>query len=64
MGVKNLICGVYKIENFKNGRAYIGSSSDVEKRWQQHKKLLRQKKHHSYKLQEDWLKYEEDAFVF
>lgn len=46
--------GVYKIENINNGRVYIGSSKDIEKRWQEHLDALAAGTHHSYKLQKDY----------
>jgi len=32
-----MTCGVYKIINEVNGKIYIGSSKDLEKRWKSHK---------------------------
>lgn len=46
--------GVYKITNITNGMVYIGSSKDIEKRWQEHLDALATGTHHSYKLQEDY----------
>ena len=47
----DIIIGVYKIENTKNHKVYIGSSKDIYNRWKQHIKMLEAGKHHSYKLQ-------------
>lgn len=33
---ENPICGIYKITNKINGKAYIGKSTDIEYRWKQH----------------------------
>lgn len=33
---KNPICGIYKITNRINGKAYIGKSTDIKYRWLQH----------------------------
>lgn len=44
--------GVYKIINTENGQVYIGRSTDIEKRWQQHQEALEKGVHHSYKLQQ------------
>lgn len=43
--------GVYKIENIKNHKKYIGSSINIEERWKNHRRMLEQNKHHSSKLQ-------------
>ena len=45
--------GVYKITNIENGRFYIGSSNDIERRWRHHRSLLRNNKHHNAFLQND-----------
>ncbi len=57
--------GVYKIENINNGKKYIGSSKDIEKRFYQHKQELKNKTHHSVKLQNAWSKAKnKDIFLF
>lgn len=43
--------GVYKIENIKNHKRYIGSSKNIEIRWKQHLAELENNTHHSIKLQ-------------
>lgn len=48
--------GVYKIENINNGKKYIGSSKDIDKRFYQHRQELKNKTHHSTKLQHAWSK--------
>ena len=58
------ICGVYRITNIDNGKIYIGSSKDIKKRWQQHKKELREGIHANKYLQHAWNKYGEKCFVF
>lgn len=50
------ISGVYKIENKNNGKVYIGSSKNIYKRWEVHKKGLEKKSHHNAKLQHAWNK--------
>lgn len=57
-------CGVYKIRNLVNDKVYIGSSIDVSKRWNDHKRLLNKNKHHSTYLQNSWNKYGEEYFDF
>lgn len=57
--------GVYKIENINNGKKYIGSSKDIEKRFYQHRRDLENKTHHSVKLQHAWSKAKnKDIFLF
>lgn len=51
-----VVCGIYKITNNVNGKVYVGSSKDIHKRWSQHQKDLKGKKHHSAKLQRAWNK--------
>lgn len=58
-----IIC-VYKIVNQQNGKMYIGSTMDVEKRFNRHKKDLRAGDHHCVYLQRAWNKYGEDSFSF
>ena len=45
-----MTCGIYKIENMKNNKCYIGCSINIEHRWKQHIYELNSKKHHSKKL--------------
>lgn len=54
--VVDAICGIYKITNKLNGKAYVGSSKDIHKRWDKHKKDLKGKRHHNAKLQRAWNK--------
>lgn len=56
--------GIYKITNKFNGKVYVGESLNIERRWEEHKKDLNNKTHHSYKLQKDYNKYGEEAFEF
>lgn len=56
--------GVYTITNMVNGKQYVGSSGDIERRWTIHKGKLRAGTADSYKLQRDWSQYGEDAFQF
>lgn len=52
------------IRNRLNGEFYLGSATSLINRWQQHKYLLREGRHHSLHLQNAWNKYGPDAFVF
>lgn len=58
------ICGVYKITNTVNGKFYVGSSKDVEKRWLQHRNDLDANKHGNPYLQNAWNKYGCQNFKF
>ena len=49
--------GVYLIRNKTNGKVYIGSSKDIQKRITQHFRQLKQNNHHSIELQLDFNKY-------
>lgn len=51
-----MTCGVYIIES-PNGNFYIGSSGNIERRWSDHRKLLRGGKHPNATLQRAWDKY-------
>ncbi len=56
--------GVYQIVCLENNKKYIGMSKDIHKRWQTHLRELKNRKHHSLALQEDYNKYGKDAFKF
>lgn len=58
-------CGVYVIRNIKNGKMYVGSTiTSFSKRWQCHKKRLRENRHHSAHLQAAYNKYGKDNLEF
>ena len=59
-----MTAGVYQIVNVLNGKCYVGSSKDVYARMYEHRRLLRNGKHHSVALQRSWRKYGEDKFIF
>jgi group I intron endonuclease len=56
--------GIYLIKNITNNKVYIGSAINIPKRWSQHKKLLKEGKHHSKHLQSAWNIYGEQSFIF
>lgn len=58
------ICGIYIIRNIQNSKIYIGSSIDINGRWQDHKKELRGNYHNNKRLQNSWNKYKEESFTF
>ena len=35
-----MTCGIYKIQNKIDGKAYIGQSINIERRWKEHKKCI------------------------
>lgn len=55
--------GIYKIES-QDGRVYVGSSENIERRWQEHINTMRRNKHHSIHLQRAFNKYGADYFTF
>lgn len=56
--------GVYTIKNTLNGKTYVGSSVDVERRFDEHRRELMKGHHHCIYLQRAWNKHGPDAFVF
>ena len=48
--------GIYKIENFANGKVYIGQSQNMYARWRQHLSKLKSGHHVNQDLQADWTK--------
>lgn len=55
---------IYQIKNIINNKIYVGSSSNVSLRWNEHLETLYYKIHTNYKLQEDFNKYGISAFTF
>ena len=60
----NNVSGVYKIVCNNNNKFYIGSSININKRFNEHKNLLRQNKHTNIYLQKCWNRYGEQNFRF
>ena len=58
-----MTCGIYQIVNTLNGKRYVGSSVDIEKRWQKHQQDLRKGSHHAQHLQHSWNKSGGDKFI-
>ena len=56
--------GIYEIYSIKTGKRYIGSSKDIDKRWESHLRGLYNGNHHNYYLQQDYHRYGEDNLVF
>ncbi len=59
-----MISGIYQIRNLVSGKAYIGSSIDIHKRFRQHTVDLRGDRHPNTYLQYAWDKYKERNFRF
>jgi group I intron endonuclease len=56
------LIGIYALVNRENGKRYIGQSRDIEDRWKQHFRELRQGKHYNVHLQRSFDLYSESAF--
>lgn len=56
--------GIYKIRNIANGKCYVGSAINIEKRWGEHRCSLGLGNHHSIKLQRAWEKHGASSFEF
>jgi group I intron endonuclease len=50
----NINCGIYRIVNRTNGKSYIGSTKNAERRKQEHFYDLKKNKHHCDYLQNAW----------
>jgi len=61
----NKISGIYGIRSLVHPeRIYIGSSTNIHKRWSQHRSHLRKGIHHNAKLQSHYNKYTESDLIF
>jgi group I intron endonuclease len=56
--------GVYQIKNTINGKRYVGSTCDFDRRWAEHLSSLRSGYHINEHLQAAFVKYGEKAFEF
>jgi len=56
--------GIYKILNKINSKVYIGSATNIKKRWRDHRWYLNHNKHHNSHLQSSWNKYGINTFEF
>lgn len=59
-------CGIYKIENLKNNKVYIGQSENIERRWNKHKSAAfnNKAKEHNLPLYRSIRKYGVENFDF
>lgn len=64
MGIPDRRSVIYCIKNTKNNKKYVGSAVDCYQRWHRHKHDLKEKIHHSKKLQNSWNKNGEKSFKF
>lgn len=58
------VSGIYKIINKINGKYYVGSTNNFNKRWYNHKRDLKKSIHKTKHLQSAWNKYGEENFIF
>jgi group I intron endonuclease len=56
--------GIYQIKNIINKKCYIGSSKNINRRWDRHRYGLRSNNHENVLLQRAWNKYGEENFIF
>ena len=59
-----MVAGIYEILNTVNGKRYIGSTNNFERRFTRHRTDLNSGGHHCIKLQRAWIKYGPKAFKF
>ena len=64
MSGHDTLSGVYAIIHQPSGRAYVGSSRHIFKRWWHHANTLNHGRHHAADLQDLWLLSGPGAFVF
>lgn len=56
--------GIYQIVHAASGKCYVGSSSNIQRRWSLHRSELRRQRHHSLRLQRAWNRYGAAAFTW
>lgn len=56
--------GIYEIVNKIDGKRYVGSSIDIDRRWRDHRRYLNKGCHNSIYLQRAWDKYGYEQFEF
>jgi group I intron endonuclease len=58
------ISGIYYIKNIIDGKVYVGSSCNINRRWKEHKSDLRRGDHRNGHLQNAWVRDGESNFRF
>jgi group I intron endonuclease len=58
------VSGIYQIRNLVNGKLYVGRSTNVKRRFHEHKVSLRKGTHANAHLQNAWGQYGTENFVF
>lgn len=56
--------GVYRLQNLKTGKFYIGSSRNLYMRYYTHRTLLQESRHDNIRIKEDCELYGADSFAF
>lgn len=56
--------GIYKISCDQEDKVYIGSSTDIDRRWREHHRMLNAETHHCAALQLAWDAYGDESFSF
>lgn len=59
-----MTCGIYFITCSVNGRGYVGMSSNIEQRWENHRYMLNRGEHQNLHMLASWNKYGSDSFKF
>lgn len=61
---KRIVSGIYVIKSKESEKIYVGQSSNIYKRWEEHKRALRSNYHANKHLQRAFDKYGESNFEF
>ena len=61
---REIISGIYCIENVLDNKKYVGQSENIYKRWSEHRRMLNKNCHINTYLQNSWNKYGKENFKF